>query len=365
MRPARLVFCLLVLSLAGCESGGERLPRPSHEQTPLNQRHVFPGGGQILFMPSSAPGYGGWRGIGIVQGDGTIQRFPTERFTFPYWDPARAGDILTLSFSPRPVARTFGLTGDRLTLLGKWRTSDGNFTYPSLDGRWLAYIPFDSRGHLETGVLRVVNRTTSKVRTIRSGTLVPLGWTPQGRIIAAPWAGGPAVLWDPRTGHRSPFLHGRRFELANIAWSPGGGLFAALANGQRWDRIVVGTAAGRIVHTVVLGGSFYGTPSWSPDGTRLAYAERGFGHHGERHSALHVYDLRSETDRVLTRNVSDVSSVSWSPDEQWLLVEDWTRDRWVFVSADGQRTVGYPWLGDFPRWCCPSSPPVSVQVPVS
>jgi hypothetical protein len=80
---------------------------------------------------------------------------------------------------------------------------------------------------------------------------------------------------------------------------------------------------------------------------------------------LHVFDLTVGFDTVVADPVSDTFWASWSPDGAWLLVDDWTRDRWLFVAADGDRIVPYPWLGSFPRWCCPSSPPISVPIPVS
>jgi hypothetical protein len=78
-----------------------------------------------------------------------------------------------------------------------------------------------------------------------------------------------------------------------------------------------------------------------------------------------VYDVVTDRDRVIARPVSDAFWAAWSPDGHWLVMDDWTRERWLFVAADGSRRIAYRWLGYFPRWCCPSSPPISVPIPVS
>jgi dipeptidyl aminopeptidase/acylaminoacyl peptidase len=324
----------------------------------------FPGGGRILFLPSRAPGYQR-HGIGVVESDGTVRRFPMTPYAFPYWDPAAQGSLLVLSSTVHPSARSFEIVGRRLVRIGRWPSSDASFTYPSLDGRWLAYTPFRRNGHLWSGVLRIVERSSGSTRTIRFGELVPRGWAPDGRLLASPWNGGDLVLWDPTTGATTPFGPGR---LAQIVWAPDGNRFAAVvARGGEDPRgvLVIGAPGGRVVDRVLVGRGWLETPTWSPDGNRVAFIIRGgYGGSGQRSASLHVYDVQTRIDSVAAHPISDTFWPSWSPDGRWLLVADWTRDRWLFVAADGSEEHEYPWLGDMPRWCCPSSPPISVQIPV-
>jgi hypothetical protein len=78
-----------------------------------------------------------------------------------------------------------------------------------------------------------------------------------------------------------------------------------------------------------------------------------------------VYDLALGIDSIVARPISNARWASWSPDGMWLLVDDWTRKRWLFVASAGDVQYPRPWLGAYPRWCCPSSPPSSTAIPVS
>jgi hypothetical protein len=339
-------------------------PVAASSSVPSSSRDLsVPGGGRILFLPSEAPGYSS-HGIGILEADGSIRRFPAGSNTFPYWDPAALDRLLTLSHGDRPRARSFQIVGDSLHLVGAWRTSE-TFTFPSADGESIAYTPIDRSGLLRNDVLRLVDRSTSTGTSIRTGGLVPLSWAPGGRLLAEPLTGGDLVLWDPVTGATRPFGAGR---FSAVVWAPGGDRFAAaIGRGgpNPWGAVVIGGPGGRIVDRLSLGRRWVEMPTWSPDGSRIAFIVRGPGRTGHRTASLHVYDVARRLDSVAAHPVSDAHWASWSPDGRWLLVADWTSNRWLFVAADGSERIAYPWLGGFPRWCCPSSPPISVPIPRS
>jgi dipeptidyl aminopeptidase/acylaminoacyl peptidase len=284
--------------------------------------------------------------------------------TFPYWDPSGPNRVLTLSNGSRPEARSYEFLGDSFDLVESWRTSE-LMTWPSPDGETIAYTPLDRSGHhVRTGVLRLVDRTSGKITTVRSGGLVPEGWTPDGKLLAYPWAGGDRVIWDPWTGAKTPFGSGN---FSSVAWAPDGSRFAAVIarGGQNpEDAVVIGDPEGELTDRLSLGPRLVRMATWSPDGEQVAFIVRGSGRRGHRTASMHVYDVDGRVDSVVAHPVSDAFWASWSPDGLWLLVADWTRNRWLFVAADGSERRPYPWLGDFPRWCCPSSP-AWVRVPAS
>jgi hypothetical protein len=357
---ATLVFLLLI----SCEG---RLAPPGDQRSSASgelvaEHRSIPGGGRILFVPSRAPGHE-WDGIGILEADGSTYRFPADRLTFPYWDPADPTHVLTISFEPRSRARSFEPAGTSLRPVGSWPASEA-MTLPSTDGETIASTPIARSGRPRYGVIRLVDRSSGTTRTVSSGGLVPLQWTPDGRLLAFHQRREELVLWDPASGAVTAFATP---QLSEFSWAPDGRRFAAVLNRGGHDpahAVVVGSPDGRIVDRVPIGRLWVRMPTWSPDGGRIAFIVRGPEPRGHRTATLHVYDVAQRTHSIVARGVSDAFWASWSPDGRWLLVADWTRDRWLFVAADGTERRPYPWLGNFPRWCCPSSP-AWVPIPVS
>jgi hypothetical protein len=370
MKRLRLSAVLVWLVVAGCEvapireAPSQQVSRPSPEASSRDPDLAFPGGGWILYVPSDGPGHD-WLGVGIIEANGAFHRVPRSGYlTFPYWDASAPERVLTLSHGSRPEARSYEIEGDSFRLVGSWPTSE-LMTWPSPDGRTIAYTPLDRSGHhVRSDILRLVDRSTARVSTVRSGGLVPEGWTPDGRLLAHPWRGGDRVIWDPWTGAKTPFGPG---DLSSVSWAPDGRRFAAvIAHGGQnpHGAVVIGDPDGVVTDRISLGPRWVEMPTWSPDGERVAFIVRGPGRSGHRTASLHVYDVDQRIDSVVARPVSDAFWASWSPDGRWLLVADWTKSRWLFVAADGSEHLVYPWLGEFPRWCCPSSPSW-VQVPAS
>lgn len=365
MKGLRLEVALVAV-LVACEpvaTPAERSTEPATE-APTERDLSFPGGGRILFLASRGPGYT-WRKVGVVGADGIARYFHRNRNAFPYWDPAAPGRILTLPYGPPVVTRSLEIVGDRLRPIESWHTAEV-WTFPSLDGRTIAFVPVDRSGRQRSDRLRLIDRSTGTVKTVVSGGLVPFGWAPDGKLIAAPATGGPLVRWNPWTGATSPFRD--RLRTTEIEWDPEGRTYAGALGGDPDGAegfVVIGTASGKVLTRIPVGRRWVEMPTWSPDGTRIAFIVRGGGRQGHRTASLHVYDVTRRVDHVVARPVSDASWASWSPDGRWLLLADWTRDRWLFVAADGSRRIAYPWLGAFPRWCCPSSPPSTTAIPVS
>lgn len=368
MRRLRSI-AVLVFLLAACEPGPDVPPASAPPSTPgepsADPDLSFPGGGRILFIPNVSS-YSGH--FGIVDADGSTIYLGDERFSFPYWDPSAPTRLLTVPFDGaqhrRPRVRALEIAGDDAIPAGSWPGSP-SFTFLSLDGGSIAFTPFRPSGRLRPGIVRVIDRATGRVKEIRSGTLVPTGWTPADELIAVPWLGGPTVRWDPRTDVVSRFGSP---QLSEAVWDPSGTRFAGrhVTRGRNVrTEVVIGDLRGHLHQRVLVGRRDVEVPTWSPDGGRIASIVRGVGRAPHRRSSLHVYDLTERVDSIVARPVSVAFWASWSPDGNWLLLDDWTRDRWLFVAADGSDRVPYPRLGGFPRWCCPSSPPISVPIPVS
>jgi hypothetical protein len=348
--------------LVGCEPDLPEAHPGQAPQTSADPARTFPGGGRILFLRSRGPGYP-WGSVGLLSPDGTLRNYPRGPHAYPSWDPIAADRILMLPYGEPTVTRSLRIVGDRFRTISSWKTSEG-WTFPSLDGRTIAFVPVDRSGRPLVRLLRIIDRPSGTRRTVPAHGLTPLAWMPGRRLLAGRGTTGKAVSWDPWTGSTQPFP----VDVDGLSWDPAGRRFAAArslpGDGSRAD-VIIGDVGGHIAERAWSGPGRAEFPTWSPDGTRIAFIVRGTEPRAHRRSTLHVYDLSLGIDTVVADPVSDSFWASWSPDGHWLLVDDWTRDRWLFVAAAGEVVVPYPWLGAFPRWCCPSSPPVSVPIPVS
>jgi hypothetical protein len=314
---------------------------PSAPQEATAGQRSIPGGGRILFQDEGFDG-----DFGVVESDGTVHRFRQRRGSFPYWDPANEHRILIVPHEAG-AARSLLALGDRLVEVERWKLRDGYFSSFTRDGRGIIGNVFDERGRLDDRQLLFVDRRSGEavrepvfreaLDTLDLPALLALDLPAE-----PPWTRAADLVGSPDLRSFAGQVSVPTSRSAIAVWRRSGERLALIPNGARNVSV----------------------PTWSPDGRRIAFIVRGPEPEGHLRASLVVHDVPTGTTEVIARPVSDAFWASWSPDGRWLLVDDWTRGRWLFVAVDGGRIVPYPSLGAMPRWCCPSSPPIEVRYPV-
>lgn len=227
--------------------------------------------------------------------------------------------------------------------------------HASPDGRYLAFArsahgtPLEYRGHryvpatelvvreLKSGKDRVITRQIAKDLTDMHGIYAEVhqptfAWTPDSRAIVTSDKDGGISRIDIASGKASPIAfsaHVRRFVseqvhgkvaiddrtfrsrvLRHPATSPNGKHVAFNAVGKIWMVDLPDGAAKPIADGA--GPGFQQTPSWSPDGSQIAFTTWDNLQRGN----IWLYNLKDRKARRLTSVAGEYYSPVWSPDGQ-------------------------------------------------
>jgi Tol biopolymer transport system component len=266
----------------------------------------------------------------------TGSRFSPDGSRVAFWSPGEDGYDLIIAKADLSGARTVSSHNARTWAI-VW----------SPDGKQLVFA--SSATNVADLYLASADSGAARQLTSDPGFEVPISWRPGGDRITfnatREGEGLRGMILDLRTGQSSP-VPSRESPVAR--WSPDGtrlGLEGFGSVSSLWVADSVGNGAKQLTTE-----GRETAPSWSPDGSEIAYVSRRTGT-----GDIWVVPVAGGPPRQLTRDIRNDDSPRWSPDGKWIaFVSQRGRqtDLWVVPAAGGAeiRITDDPAEEGNPQW---------------
>lgn len=250
-----------------------------------------------------------WLGIGAdVLVQGRIEgRGDGHRVRYRVWDLSRC----RLEGDPA----YFDGSADDLWLIAKRIADDVVLRWTGrrgVAGTQIAFVS-DVRGNKEIYVMEADGANKRRVTANRQINLFP-AWSPDGStLLYTSYRSGAPDLWTVARGRPGGRVFNLRGERYRGIFGPVDGQVTLVMHTDGNTDIYLARGDGRGLKRLTDARSIEVSPSWSPDGSQLAFASDRSGS-----QQVYVMDVATGETRRLTFRGSYNASPAWSPDGQWI-----------------------------------------------